>query len=73
MARATRIWHALPSYGASQAFPPRVVTRTYYVETIVRPELKHYAKNTTPADFKFLVFGEEIASVGVLEGRKTKH
>ena len=49
-----------------------MVTRTYYVETIVRPEKSLYQRNATPSDFKFIAFGEEVAAVGVIEGRKTK-
>ncbi|KAL1505067.1 hypothetical protein AB1Y20_008827 [Prymnesium parvum] len=51
-------------------FPTKITTRTYYVETLVLPEAR-YQRNVTPSDYKFLVFGGEIASVGVIEGRKT--
>jgi len=54
-----------------KSFPLKVISRTIYVETVIRPE-SNFARNVTPPDYKVLVFGEEIATVGVIMGRKTK-
>ena len=54
-----------------KTFPPKVTTRAYYAETIVRAERGRYLRNETPSDFKFLTFGGDVASVALLEGRKT--
>ena len=51
--------------------PHRLLRKTIYVETIVRPEA-HYARNQTPPDFKFFTFGGTIGTVGIIAGRKTR-
>ena len=52
---------------------PRLHRRTVYVETIVRPEAALYGRNETPPDFKFMMFGNHVASVAIIEARKTRN
>ena len=50
---------------------PRLRRSTVYVETLIRPEAGLYSVNATPPDFKFLLFGSKVASVAIIDGRKT--
>lgn len=50
---------------------PRLHRSTVYIETLIRPELGLYSQNATPPDFKFIMFGKKVASVAIIEARKT--
>ena len=49
----------------------KIAQSTFYIETLIRADQRHYQLNATPPDFKYFMFGPKIGAIAALEGRKT--